>query len=116
MPNSAKERLGMAIRTARSAAGLTQTGLAELLGVNQSHVSRLESGEAWPGFDVLHGVAAAVGRRSWHILALADALEGDDQHGRIRALVFILRAAQKDPQHLALMHFLARPAGRETVQ
>jgi transcriptional regulator with XRE-family HTH domain len=45
---------------ARTAAGLTQHELAERIGTKQSSISRLESGDAEPSFDMLRRLAAAL--------------------------------------------------------
>lgn len=45
---------------ARLDAGLTQAGLAELIGTKQSAIARLETGSAKPSFDMLGRLAAAL--------------------------------------------------------
>ncbi|MFC6011891.1 helix-turn-helix domain-containing protein [Nocardia lasii] len=60
----------------RRSAGLTQTQLAEVLGVSQARVSKIESGEA-SGIDTVRAYVAAlggsveviatVGSRSWRV-------------------------------------------------
>lgn len=49
------------IKTLRNKAGLTQTQLAELSGLPQSHISRLENGEHSPSFSTLGKLAKALG-------------------------------------------------------
>jgi DNA-binding XRE family transcriptional regulator len=44
----------------RKAAGVTQAGLAELLGVSQSRISKIESGEI-SGIEVIRAYVAALG-------------------------------------------------------
>jgi ribosome-binding protein aMBF1 (putative translation factor) len=54
-------RLGLAIRDAREAAGLTQTELAGRMGVAQSALSRIEAGRANITVEMLARIAGALG-------------------------------------------------------
>lgn len=47
------KRLGEKLHTLRKRKGLTQIELANLLGIGQSHVVRMERGERLPSLDVL---------------------------------------------------------------
>lgn len=51
------------VYTARTAAGLTQTQLAETMGTSQSAVAAWENGARTPGIDALERLAAACGKR-----------------------------------------------------
>ena len=51
----------MRIKELRIAAGLKQSELANLLGVNQSAVANWESGNRWPLASKLPAIAAALG-------------------------------------------------------
>jgi transcriptional regulator with XRE-family HTH domain len=53
----------MNIREARKRAGMSQTQLAELVGVDQSGVSRIERGERPVTVDMLKAIARALGVR-----------------------------------------------------
>jgi len=55
-----KELLGAQIREIRKARGLTQEQLAEMIDVEQKHVSRIESGKNYPSIDRLEKMAAAL--------------------------------------------------------
>lgn len=55
-----KALLGARIREIRKARGLTQEQLAEMIDVEQKHVSRIESGKNYPTIDRLEKVAAAL--------------------------------------------------------
>lgn len=57
------QALGQLVRTARAQASISQQGLAELSGVTQSDVSRLESGLGikGPTLDTLRRLAHALG-------------------------------------------------------
>lgn len=53
----------MIIRSARTAAGLTQQQLAERMGTTQSAVARLERGTTDPRFSTVEDAVRAAGRR-----------------------------------------------------
>jgi transcriptional regulator with XRE-family HTH domain len=57
---SSKELLGARIKKFRKASGLSQEQLAELVGIEQKHVSRLELGKNAPTIDRLEKIAAAL--------------------------------------------------------
>lgn len=59
--DTAVQRLAGAIREARVSAGLTQTEVAELVGLDREYVSRLERGIATQYFERLEAVLDAVG-------------------------------------------------------
>jgi len=58
--NNTKVLLGARIREIRKARGLTQEQLAEMIDVEQKHVSRIESGKSYPTIDRLEKMAAAL--------------------------------------------------------
>ncbi|MEV8035776.1 helix-turn-helix transcriptional regulator [Streptomyces sp. NPDC086182] len=63
---SMEESLGKAVRSRRGEAGMTQERLAELSGMTQSAISRLEHGKCMPTMSLLERIAAAFGPRySW---------------------------------------------------
>ena len=55
-----RKKVGLAIRGRREAIGMTQEKLAELAGIPQSHVSRLERGKHAPTHLTIQRVAAAL--------------------------------------------------------
>jgi len=55
-----KVLLGARIKEIRKARGLTQEQLAEMIDVEQKHVSRIESGKNFPSIDLLEKMAAAL--------------------------------------------------------
>lgn len=57
---SGKEKLGARIKSFRKAKGLSQEQLAELVGIEQKHVSRLEVGTSYPTIDRLEKIAVAL--------------------------------------------------------
>ncbi|BBC33776.1 hypothetical protein SGFS_050700 [Streptomyces graminofaciens] len=56
-----EESLGRAVRTRRTEIGMTQTRLAELSGMTQAAISRLEHGKCMPTFPLLERIASAFG-------------------------------------------------------
>lgn len=69
-----KVRLGPAIRQARG--DMTQTTLADAVGVDQPTVSRWERDEQRPSLEQLAAVDAATGRRRGFVLIAAGLVEG----------------------------------------
>ncbi|NMB26371.1 MAG: helix-turn-helix transcriptional regulator [Firmicutes bacterium] len=55
------EYLGPRIRARRVALGLTQQGLADLVGYTKSMISQTERGGVWPSIDPLLAIARALG-------------------------------------------------------
>lgn len=53
--------MGEKLKAARMAAGLTQTQLAEMVGVQQRDISRWESGNREPGVLIVKKMAQALG-------------------------------------------------------
>src|SRR5947209_1263976 len=52
----------------RTDAGLSQTALAERVGVSQSAISQMESGERRPSFDMVRELAKALGVKPSYLL------------------------------------------------
>ncbi len=52
-----------AIIDARKAAGLTQKQLSDITGINQSDISKLETGNANPSLSTLRRLAAGMGKQ-----------------------------------------------------
>ena len=52
-----------AVRKARAEAGISQTQLAELTGIDQSDISKIERGVANPSVSTLQRIARALGGR-----------------------------------------------------
>lgn len=60
---TAQEALGADLRAAREAAHLTQPRLAELAGIQQAEISRIECGRGNPTRDTLLRLTSALGLR-----------------------------------------------------
>ena len=56
-----RERLGLRIRSLREAAGMNQVQLAELAGIQSSHLSRIEAGKYAVTFEIVQAIAEALG-------------------------------------------------------
>jgi transcriptional regulator with XRE-family HTH domain len=71
----ARTDLGDLVVRARSAAGLTQTGLAEAIGTTQSVISRWERGADAPRVDTLVRILRACGYEPDLVLRGADGID-----------------------------------------
>jgi len=58
--NHTRELLGKRIREIRKARGLTQERFAEMVDIEQKHVSRIELGKSYPTIDRLEKMAIAL--------------------------------------------------------
>ena len=56
-----RERIGQRIADLRKAKGMTQQGLADIVGMQRNHISRIEAGKYSVGFDTLQAIAEALG-------------------------------------------------------
>lgn len=56
-----RERMGQSIRNLRTQRGLTQVQLAQLAGITQSNLARIETGRYSVGLDILNKIANAMG-------------------------------------------------------
>lgn len=61
MSKSARILLGNRIKELRKENRLTQERLALMVGIEQSHLSRIESGSRNPSFDLLEKIAESLG-------------------------------------------------------
>jgi transcriptional regulator with XRE-family HTH domain len=55
-----RERIGQRIADLRKEKGMTQQGLADIVGMQRNHISRIESGKYSVGFDTLQTIAEAL--------------------------------------------------------
>lgn len=106
-----QERLGAAVRTARMSTGMTQRALAAAVGISPSELSRIEHGSVAMTSRLIYRLAELMDLRPWELMALA---ELDDPEALAMAVLF--RDLMRSPDRLALMRFLVKPPGRETVQ
>jgi transcriptional regulator with XRE-family HTH domain len=73
--SAAHERLCEQLRALRTRAGLTQSALAERLGVRQTVVSEYERGQRRIDVLELRAIAVALGRPATAVVAQLDALD-----------------------------------------
>lgn len=73
----------MDLRNARKKAGLTQEGLARLIGVNRATVSKYENGQIEPTLAQMEDIADALGIALWELLpnTLSDAIKFGYENG-----------------------------------
>jgi transcriptional regulator with XRE-family HTH domain len=57
-----RKNLGLRIKGLRKQKGLTQEQLAEQVGVDARHISRLETGAHYPSMETLESIAEVLGR------------------------------------------------------
>ncbi|HZH43202.1 MAG TPA: helix-turn-helix transcriptional regulator [Lysobacter sp.] len=68
------KRLGKAIRARREAAGYSQEGFADHIGMHRTYYSAIERGEKNLQLDTLQRVCSGLSCRPWEVLRDADAL------------------------------------------
>lgn len=94
------------MRELREAKSITQGQLAERVGIEQSHVSKIERGLANPTLDMIRKIAAALGVEPFDLFGKPDlqgralvAISGMDQ-GAAEAAVVVLEAmaSRQDPK------------------
>jgi transcriptional regulator with XRE-family HTH domain len=79
------EELGVRIAKLRRQAGLTQAELAERAGTTQAVISRIESGRAKPGVEMVDRIALAAGRPLKLVFgAQRDPLTREERRARVR--------------------------------
>lgn len=61
--NMYRQRIGKRIAQLRNEAGMSQARLAELTGMEQPHIARIEAGRYSVGVDILGKIATALGKR-----------------------------------------------------
>ena len=55
-----RQRIGQRIADLRKEKGMTQQGLADIVGMQRNHISRIEAGRYSVGFDTLQTIAEAL--------------------------------------------------------
>lgn len=68
MGEEERKRIGARFKAARQALGMSQDKLAELAGITQKQVSRLEAGRVDAQFDTFSRVATALGKPLRHFM------------------------------------------------
>ncbi len=93
-----REQVGALIRHHRDRAGLTQTDLAEKIGIAPETVSRLERGTFAPSFDTLVDLATALGVSVRDFFEIGDRPIRDDREDPLADLM--VKLAFFDPLDL----------------
>lgn len=97
-----KEKLGARIKEFRKARGLSQEQLAEIIGIEQKHVSRLEVGKSYPTIDRLEKLALALNVPMGRFFDCGDSWIDAQQ---ARKLEEMIKSFEKSYQEIAT-HFL----------
>ena len=93
-----KELLGERIRELRKACGLTQEQLAERIGVEQKHVSRIELGTNYPTIKRLEKIAEAL---NLPMQSFFDFLHLDDDDKQAASIEEMLRELDTSSRKIA---------------
>ena len=93
-----KELLGERIREIRKARGFTQEKFAELVDIEQKHVSRIELGKNYPTIDRLEKMAAAL-----HVpmISFFDYLHLGNNDERVANIEEMLKELDEDSRKIA---------------
>lgn len=73
MTSPLMQQLGKALRERRMAAGYSQEGFADLIGMHRTYYSAIERGEKNLQLDTLQKVCLGLQCKSWEVLREADA-------------------------------------------
>jgi len=84
---SGKEKLGERIKEFRKARGLSQEQLAESVGIEHKHVSRLEVGKSYPTIDRLEKIAEALNVPMGRFFDCGDSWVDAQRVGKIEAMM-----------------------------
>ncbi len=83
-----KKYLGARIQEIRKIQGLKQTELAELVGIDSKHMSKIECGRCYPSFELLDKIALALNKSA------ADLLETEHLRSRTELMSVIIERLQ----------------------
>jgi len=73
-----KRLLGARIKELRKTKGLSQEKIAEIVGVDPKHISRIEVGKSYPSLDTLEKIAKALGMELKDFFEFAHNLKSPD--------------------------------------
>lgn len=91
---NANELLGKRIRELRKRSGLTQEQLAEKLGIDQKHMSRIELGKSYPSLDRITVIAEIVGAQLPSLFKFGHLHDEEDLHKQVTDM--LQQIGQKD--------------------
>jgi transcriptional regulator with XRE-family HTH domain len=103
---SANELLGARVRELRKKAGLTQEQLAELLGIDQKHMSRIELGKSYPSLDRLSKIAEVVNVPLPKLFRFGHLSDEADLQKQVAEMVMLLDKKDLKRMHRILEAFL----------
>jgi transcriptional regulator with XRE-family HTH domain len=95
---NATELFGTRIRELRKAQRLTQEQLADVLGIEQKHVSLIEHGKSYPSLDRLVRIAEAL---NVPLPSLFEYMHLNDETERARSIEEMLKGLSEDSQKKA---------------
>jgi transcriptional regulator with XRE-family HTH domain len=79
--NELSHRFGEVLRNERKAKGISQERLAQLAGLDRTHVQRLEAGKYSPTLETVERIARALQRLPSELIALADGADDEEDEG-----------------------------------
>jgi transcriptional regulator with XRE-family HTH domain len=94
----ATELLGSRIRELRKAQGMAQEHLAEVLGIEQQYMSRIELGKSYPSLDRLMRIAEVL---KVPLPSLFDFIHLSDGETRAQSLEELLKELDEETQQMA---------------
>ena len=103
---SANELLGARVRELRKKAGLTQEQLAEQLGIDQKHMSRIELGKSYPSLDRLSKIAESVNVSLPNLFKFGHLAAEADLRRQVEDMIVKLDAKDLRKMHRILAAFL----------
>lgn len=68
--NNTKKFLGARIQEIRKKSGMKQSQMAEIIGIDSKHLSKIECGYSYPSFDLLDKIASVLNVDLCEILSL----------------------------------------------
>jgi transcriptional regulator with XRE-family HTH domain len=95
---TATELFGSRIRELRKSKGLSQEQLAEVIGIDQKHMSRIELGKSYPSLDRLVRIAEAL---KVSLPDLFEYMHLNDEIERTRSIGEMLKELSEDSQKKA---------------
>jgi transcriptional regulator with XRE-family HTH domain len=95
---TATEMLGARIRELRKRRGLTQEQLAEKLGVDQKHMSKIELGKSYPSLDRLILISESLGVSLPDLFEFMHTTSKEDRSQKIEEMLLLLN--EKDQRRI----------------
>ena len=90
--NDTRKYLGKRIQEIRKQKGLKQSELAEIVGIDSKHMSKIECGRCFPSFDLLDKIAFKLGR------PVCDFMENEHLHDKKELMNLIIQKLESAPE------------------